>query len=194
VSESYYGYSISVTELIWYFGLYFYSISAYGYSETDFDFFPEEYLRWGIAALILFIFAFILMIVSASKESRENDHKIAAATGIVGGILAFIGLGVYYGGLRDEFPGFWSVGDPSVGFYLPIVGGILGVIGGIMAGYAYSQEQAGVVSKYHPQPAEQPTTVTQVTDQSQKEALNYCPNCGAELVGPYCRECGTKAY
>jgi hypothetical protein len=193
VSESYYGYSISVTELIWYFGLYFYSISAGGYSDTDFDFIDaEEYMSWGIAALILFIVAFILMIVASNKERRENDHKITAATGLVGGVLAFVGLGVYYGGLREEIPGWWSIGDPSVGFYLPIIGGILAVISGIMAGYAYSQEQAGVVSKYQPQPAEQPTTVTQVTDQSQELGQNFCPNCGAELVGPFCRECGTK--
>ncbi|MFX0042958.1 MAG: zinc ribbon domain-containing protein [Candidatus Hodarchaeota archaeon] len=195
VSESYYGYTFRATELIWYFGLYFYSYSFYGYSDTDFDIIDtEEYMSCGITALILLIAAFILMIVAASKENRENDHKIATVTGLVGGVLAFISLGIYYVGLEQEFPGFWSVGDPSVGFYLPIIGGILGVVGGSMAGYAYSQEQAGVVPKYQPQPVEQPTTVTQVTDQSQKEGLNFCPNCGAELVGPFCRECGTKAY
>ena len=184
----------SLTELIWYFGLYFYTFSGGGDSVSDTDFIDsEEYLTWGIAAIVLFIFAFILMVAAASKEKRENDHKITAATGLLGGILAFIGLAVYYFGLKEEFPGWWSAWDPSIGFYLPIIGGILGILGGIGAGYAYSQERGGIISAYQPQPLDQPTTGVQVVDQSQQEKPMFCKKCGTKLVGDFCQECGAKA-
>jgi len=181
-------------ELIWYFGFYFATISGGGDSDSHTDFIDsEEYLTWGIAAIVLFIFAFILMVAAASKEKRENNHKITAATGLLGGILAFIGLAVYYGGLKEEIPGWWSIADPSVGFYLPIISGILGVSGGIMAGYAYSQEREGTISIYQPQPLDQPTTGAQVIDQSQQESPIFCKKCGTKLVGDFCQECGAKA-
>ena len=191
---------VSVTELMWYFGLYFISASADGDSYTDTEFIDaEEYLTWGIAAIVFFIFAFILMVAAASKESREKDHKVSAATGLLGGILAFIGLIAYYAGLDEDIPGWWSVGDPSVGFYLPIIGGILGVLSGIMAGYAYSLEREVAVPtiqpqpQLQPQPQYQPTSEVQAINQSQQEKPRFCQNCGSKLVGEYCQECGQKA-
>jgi hypothetical protein len=182
-------------ELIWYFGFYFATISN-GTSDSDTDFIDvDEYLTWGIAAIVLFIFAFILMIVAASRESRDLDHKTSAATGLLGGILALIGIAAYYFGLDEELPGWWSVGDPSVGFYLPIVGGILGVLSGIMAGYAYSQEREGAIPTIQPQPQpqDQATSEVKAIDQSQEEKPMFCQNCGTKLVGEFCQECGQKA-
>ena len=132
------------------------------------------------------------MIVAASNEKRENDHKITAATGLLGGILALIGLAVYYGGLDQDLPGWWSIADPSIGFYLPIIGGILGILSGIGAGYAYSQERGKPISGYQTQPLDQPTTGVQVVDQSQQDKPLFCKKCGTKVVGEFCQECGAK--
>jgi hypothetical protein len=180
---------------IWYFGLAFASITGGGASESDIDFIDsDEYMTWGIAAIVLFIFAFILMVAAASKSKDEN-HKISAATGLLGGILAFIGVAEYYIGLRQEIPGYWTIADPSFGVYIPIIAGFLGIIGAIAAGYAFSLESKGELREKVPY---QPTPDKMVIDKepgvtSEEEIPVFCKNCGTKLAGEFCQECGQKA-
>ncbi|MFX1427532.1 MAG: hypothetical protein ACFFBE_13840 [Promethearchaeota archaeon] len=187
---------INLTEFVWYFGLYFWSIFGSGYSEADTDFIDNSvYLTVGIIAAVLLFFAFIFMVIAANKARNETDHKISAATGLLGGILAFISIGEYYFGLKREFPTYWNIADPSFGFYLPLIGGILGTIGAVAVGYAYSLEIKGepiIKAQYTPIPDKVPME-EQVEAPGEKEKPNFCKNCGAKLLGPYCQSCGAKA-
>jgi hypothetical protein len=183
----------TLMEFIWYFGLYFGSISGGGYSETQIEFLDfSEYLTPGIATLVLLIVAFILMFTASNKARTETEYKISAASAGLGGILALAGIGVYYIGLKEEIPGWWTVGDPSFGFYLPIIGGILGIIGAVAAGYVYSLEIKGEPIQKFPIP-DKMATETQVDTSSEAEKPMFCKNCGTKLVGEYCQECGQKA-
>ena len=187
---------ITLMELMWYFGLYFGSIFGGGYSDSDIDFITsDEYLTVGIIAIVLLIFAFILMVIATKKARGETDLKISAATGLLGGILAFIAIGEYYFGLRKEFPGFWTIADPSLGFYLPIISGILCVIGAVGAGYAYSLEIKGepIQKTFHDTTPDKMAIETQDDISSQEEKPVFCKNCGTKLVGEFCQECGQKA-
>ena len=187
---------------MWFFGFWF-STSEYATQPTGWpsDFYVDPYdnklMIGGAIATVLLLIALILMVTASTTGRQGGSNKVAAGTSLFGGILAIIGPVFYYYYLDAEIAYYgtsihWVVFDQSFGYYLPIIGGIVGIIGGIAAGYAYSQERGGLVSTYQPQPVEQPTTGAQVTDQSQQEGRNFCPNCGAELVGPFCRECGTK--
>jgi hypothetical protein len=187
---------ISLMEFMWYFGLYFGSISGGGYSETHTDFITiDGVLTVGIIAIVLLIIAFILMVIAANKARYGTDNKIAAATGLIGGILALIGIAEYYFGLKQEIPGFWTIADPGFGFYLPIIGGILGIIGGVAAGYSFSLESKGELTQKIPYQPTQDKMVSdkgsEVTDQQEKPV--FCKNCGTKLVGEFCQECGQKA-
>ncbi|MFX1343674.1 MAG: hypothetical protein ACFFAI_01105 [Promethearchaeota archaeon] len=183
---------------IWYFGFWF--AAGGGDSDSGFagDFwlspYDDKYMTIGITAIVLLVLAMLLMFISANQVRYDKDKRIAAGTSLLGGILAIAGPAAYYYYLDNEFPpGYWTLFDPSIGFYLPIIAGIIGIIFAIAIGYAYTQEQGRTVSEYQPQPVQPTTTVTQVDDQSQQEKPRFCQNCGTKLVGEYCQECGQKA-
>lgn len=197
VIESFYGYH--VTFFFWYTGFFWASLTGYA-PETGFIgelYSGTNYVAYGVGAIVLLIIAFILLNVGASKSSDQRDMKIAAGTSAVGGILSFIGPAVYYFGVKQDIPGFFGIGgfDPSFAVYLPIIGGILGIIGAIMAGYAYSLEIKGEpIRKTSFQPTTDKMTIDkepEVTNQQEKPV--FCKNCGTKLKGEYCQECGQKA-
>ena len=137
------------------------------------------------------------MNVAASNSKDERDTKLAAILGSIGAILAFVGPAVYYFGVKRDIPGFFGSGgfDQSFGFFLPIIGGILGIIGAIGNGYAYSLEIKGEPIKktpYKPIP-DKMVNETQGALPSQDEKPNFCKNCGTKLLGAFCQECGAKA-
>ncbi|MFW9940284.1 MAG: hypothetical protein ACFFFT_04535 [Candidatus Thorarchaeota archaeon] len=182
---------------MWYFGYWF--AAGGGDSDSGFadDFFNPEYadkyMTIGITATVLLIIAMILMFISANQVKFDKDKRVAAGTSLIGGILSIVAPAAYYGYMDEEFSGWWVAFDTSIGFYLPIIAGIIGIIFAIAIGYAYTQEQGRTVSEYQPQPVQPTTTVTQVDDQSQQEKPRFCQNCGTKLVGEYCQECGQKA-
>lgn len=198
VFETIYGYSF--TSFFWYFGLIYASLG--GHSDilwTNDVYGPagDDYIMYGIIAMIMLFIAFIFMIFSANYAKNERDNKLAAGTSLVGGILSFIGPSVFYFGVKDAFGGgFWGYGgfDPSFAIYLPIIGGILGIIGAFASGYAYSlQIKRGPIIKapYTPIPDKVPME-EQVEAPGEIKKPNFCKNCGAKLVGPYCQSCGAK--
>ena len=174
--------------------------TPYG-TETDSvgarDFFAgdyaNKYMTIGIGTVLILISVAIFMFVSSNNAKYEKNNKVATGTSVIGTILAFVGPGVYYGYLEREFPGFWSyLFNPGIGFFLPIIAGILGIIATSFNIYAITLEskvgEERVTEKYQPPPD------TQIDFQVQQEGPKFCPNCGAKLTGPFCQECGTKAY
>ena len=188
-----------VVLVIWYFGFFFLSgggITESGFADEFFaDPYDNDYMGIGISSIVLLIIAFIAMNVAAQNAIDERNNKISAGTGLLGGVLALVGPAVYYFGLKEALEGYWTGFDPSIGVYLPIIGGILGIIGAIMAGYAFSLEskrEPVEITSYKPAPdklvMDKESEVT-----SQQESPTFCKNCGTKLVGGFCQECGQKA-
>jgi hypothetical protein len=193
---------------MWFFG-YWFTTSDYFYESSGWpnDFYVDPYgndlMTAGIGATIFLVIALILMATASATGKQGGRNNLLAGTSIFGGILAIIGPAFYYfyidSALNITYYGHstnihWYFFDQGIGFYLPIIGGIVGIIGGIAAAYAYSLERKGPISTYQPQPMKKPMTVAQVTDQSPREGYKFCPNCGAKVAGPFCYECGTKIY
>jgi len=184
---------------MWYFGFWFLSVG--GTTDAGFvdDFFispyDTQYLTIGLVALVLLIIAFGLMSAATKKVKEERDYKTAAGMSAFGGILSFIAIGAYYGYIDSEFAGFWMAFDPSFGFFLPLVGGILGIIGGIAAGYAFSLESKRELRQTQPyQPIQDKMEIDNAPEvPSGEERPSFCKNCGTKLVGEFCQECGQKA-
>lgn len=160
------------------------------------DYFPPEladkYIGLASGVIIMLIIATIMMFISSKTAKEGRDNKVAVATSAIGTVLAFLGPGIYYGYLDREFTNFWVLFDQGIGFYLPIIAGVLGIIATSFNIYAFTLEskvgEERVIEKYQPPPDKQ------VEVQVQQEGLKFCPNCGAKLTGPFCQECGTKAY
>ncbi len=182
---------------MWFFGFWS-TTSEYATQSTGWpsDFYVDPYdsrlMIGGAVATVLLFIALILMATASTTGRQGGSNKVAAGTSLFGGILAIIGPVFYYYYLDAEIAYYgvsvhWTFFDQSFGYYLPIIGGIVGIIGGIAASYAFTLESKvtpeRVIEKY------QPPTKTQVDVQRYR----FCANCGAELVGPFCRECGTKA-
>ena len=149
----------------------------------------DKYIGLASAVVIMLIIATIMMFISSKTAKEGRDNKVAIATGAIGTVLAFLGPGVYYGYLDREFS-WWVAFDQGIGFYLPIIAGVLGIIATSFNIYAFTLEpkvgEERVIEQY------QPPTDKQVAVQVQQEGLKFCPNCGAKLTGPFCQECGTK--
>jgi hypothetical protein len=184
---------------LWYFGFWFLSVGGTtdaGFIDSFYvDPYDTKYLTIGIISLVLLFIAFAVVSAASKKVREEKDYKTAGGLSAFGGILAFIAIGAYYGYLDSEFSGYWMVFDPSFGFFLPLIGGILGIIGGIAAGYAYSLESQGQLRSTQPyQPAPTKMEIDKSTeDTTIVEKPSFCKNCGTKLVGEYCQECGQKA-
>ncbi len=140
--------------------------------------------------VIIFIMA-ILMFISSRNAKDGRNNKAATVTSVIGIILAFVGPGIYYGYLDRKIINYWAVFDPGIGFYLPIIAGVLGIIATSFIIYAITLEskkgEEQVTEKYKPPPDKYVDVLVQ------QEGLKFCANCGAKLTGPFCRECGTKA-
>lgn len=185
---------------LWYFGFWFSTSSLlsppFG---TTADMFMSPYAgkynMIGSTAITLLIIALVLMFIASKKVKNERNYKGAAVMSLVGGIFAFIGPGAYYGYLDSEFSGFWLGFDQGLGFYLPIIAGILGIISAIAAGYAYSLESKGELGQTTPyKPIPDKIAINKGPEVSdQQESPIFCKNCGMKLVGEFCQECGQKA-
>lgn len=179
--------------VMWYEGPYGMETDSGGPRDFFVPEYADKYIGLASAVVIMLIIAAILMFISSKKAKYGKDNKAAIATSAIGTVLAFVGPGVYYGYLKQEFyPLFWVGFDPGIGFYLPIIAGVLGVIATSFNIYAFTLEskvgEKRVIEQYQPPPDQQ------VDVQVQQEDLKFCPNCGAKLTGPFCQECGTKAY
>lgn len=92
-----------------------------------------RYIPIGVITTALLIIALILMAISARNTKKERNFKLNAGISLLGGILAIIGPIVYYFYLDTEIPVlFWDHFLPFVGVFLPLIAGILGIIGAIM--------------------------------------------------------------
>lgn len=198
VFESIYGYSF--TSFIWYFGFIWATLG--GESESlwmseVYGSLGDDYTKYGIIAMVLIIFAFILLIVGANYAKDGRDNKLSAGTSLIGGILALVGPAVFYFGVKADFPGFWGFGgfDTSFGVYLPIIAGLLGIGGAIGSGYAFFLESKGELRQKVPyQPFSDKMEIEKGPEaNNQQERPVFCKNCGMKLVGEYCQECGQKA-
>jgi len=176
--------------VVWYEGLYGMETDSGGPRDFFLPEYADKYIGLAGAVIAMLIIAAILMFISSKKAKYGKDNKVAIATSAVGTVLAFLGPGVYYGYLQREFTNFWVVFDQGIGFYLPIIAGVLGIIATSFNIYAFTLEpkvgEERVIEQYQPPPDQQ------VDVQVQQEGLKFCPNCGAKLTGPFCQECGTK--
>lgn len=188
-----------ITFFMWYFGFWF--ISGGGDTDTGFasDFFASgydtKYMMIGGVSIVLLVIAMGAMFAASNKAHNERDYKTAAGASLAGGIFAFIGPGAYYFYIKSEFSGFWITFDPSFGVILAIIAGVLGIIGAIAAGYAFSLESKGELGQTTPY---KPTPDKMAIDKdpeltNQQEMPVFCKNCGTKLVGEFCQECGQKA-
>ena len=179
---------------LWYWGFWFLSIADITetgmINEMFVPQYADKYMTIGINAIVLLIIAMIAMFISSNQAKLEKSKQIAAGTSIFGGILALVAPIAFYYTLKEDIPSFWIVFDQSIGWYLPIVAGIIGIIGGIALEYAYIQEKGRPVATYQQQPLGLPTTGVQASDQTHQGG--FCVNCGAKLVGIFCQECGIK--
>ncbi len=105
--------------------------------------------------VIIFIMA-ILMFISSRNAKDGRNNKAATVTSVIGIILAFVGPGIYYGYLDRKIINYWAVFDPGIGFYLPIIAGVLGIIATSFIIYAITLEskkgEEQVTEKYQPPP------------------------------------------
>lgn len=183
----------SLVFFMWFIGFYWISLS--GEVETGFVdelTFGDEYMTVGIIATVLLVFACILMGVGSYYVKGERNNKLSAGTGLLGGVLAFISPAVFYYGIKEEIPSFWGADrfDPSIGIYLPIIAGILAIIGAVAAGYTFSLGSKGELRKTTPY---QPTPDKPAITKDQQESPTFCKNCGTRLTGNFCQGCGQKA-
>ena len=179
---------------VWYFS--FWILSVDGNTQTGFasDLFvnpyDNKYLMIGIISIVFLIIAMGIMSTAARNARYDKDKRATAGVGLVGGILAIAAPVAYYFYLKEEIPPvFWMVYDESFGFYLPLIGGILGILGAIAMGYAYyvetRQPTKPIIEKI---PSNEPEIPTPAIQGGKK----YCSNCGAQVFGHYCQECGQK--
>ncbi|MFX1375080.1 MAG: hypothetical protein ACFFA0_04655 [Promethearchaeota archaeon] len=197
--ESYGGYNLGFVSF--FFGFYYTWISGGGYSDSQSGFideiFGDDLLGYGIGALALLLIGAILLNVGSGKARYTEDYKISAGTGLAGGLMTLIAPAVFYFGVADSYPGFFGPGgfDPSAGVYLPIIGGILGIIGGAMAAYAVSLGAKGGFREETPyQPTQVRPEISKASEgPSQQESPVFCKHCGTKLVGEFCQECGQRA-
>jgi len=128
--------------LLWYIGFWWggdiYGGEGMGFA-SDFFLSPydDRYMTIGVITTVLLIIALILMAISAINTKNERNIKLNAGMSLLGGILAIIGPIVYYFYLDAEIPAvFWDHFLPFLGIFLPIIAGILGIIGAITVVYA----------------------------------------------------------
>ena len=106
--------------------------------------------------MVMLIIMAILMFISSKNAKEGRNNKAATVTSVIGTILAFVGPGVYYGYLDRKINNFWIVFDQGIGFYLPIIAGILGIIATSFSIYAITLEskvrEERVTENYQPPP------------------------------------------
>jgi hypothetical protein len=179
-----------ITVFLWYFGFWIMTdptADSGGASDFFADPYDNKYMTIGVTTIVILIIALILMISAANSLKADKNKGVSAGLGIFGGILAIVGPAAYYSYLKDEFSGFWIAFDESFGFYFPIIGGIIGILGAIAAGYAYSLDRKGPAK-----PMAGTVPSGEIPPQAAISGKKYCSNCGAEVHGPFCQECGQK--
>lgn len=125
----------TLISFVWYWGFLY--MSTGGSTITGMIPFPE-YGRIGIITIVLLIIAMIVMFISTKYKERK---LIAAGVSLVGGILALIGPIIFYFYIQSNIIGYWLSFTPSIGFWIPIVAGIIGILGAIAFGIAYMKER-----------------------------------------------------
>ena len=98
----------------------------------------SEYGRIGIITIVLLIIAMIAMFISTKYKERKLTAAVAS---LVGGILALIGPIIFYFYIQANIIGYWLAFTPSIGFWIPIVAGIIGILGAIAFGIAHMKER-----------------------------------------------------
>lgn len=120
--------------LLWHIGI-LWGGDVYG-GETIGFIDDDRYMPIGVATTVLLIIALILMAISAFNTKNEKKLKLNAGISLFGSVLAIISPIVYYYYLEAEIPAlFWNDFVPIIGVFLPIIAGILGIIGAILVGY-----------------------------------------------------------
>ena len=87
----------------------------------------------GILALILIILAMAILIIGGLLAFLgKMKGKIAGALILIGGLLALLAPIIWAVGITADTPTFFQNIPIAMGFFLPIIGGILGMAAGIV--------------------------------------------------------------
>ena len=97
-------------------------------------FVAEEMVTLGMISFVLILLAMILMIVAALAVLKEKlGGKIVGLVLIIAGVLALVAPILYYVGITSDTADFFELFPIQIGFILPILGGIIGILAGLVA-------------------------------------------------------------
>ncbi|MFX0106395.1 MAG: hypothetical protein ACFE75_13030, partial [Candidatus Hodarchaeota archaeon] len=104
----------------------------------------DKYMTIGITVIVLSILAMIAMFIATNQAQYKKRKPLAAGMSLIGGIIALIAPIAYYFYIQEirvfAIFRFWDAFDQSFGFYIPIVAGIIGILGAVAFVYAYIRE------------------------------------------------------
>jgi len=202
--------SFGIQEHYWMWGLSYQSIPGY-MSRLIFiplqepsQFMLPVFLIGIIPAILIFICSIKFVAsgnaVRRGRRSIKNLENLWIGLGIMlilAAIIYMIGIDItitnylkyqleQFYGFIPQIPSFWSVYSPGFALIASFIGGALAIISGVVSKMIKPREEPirnGELKKF----------ITKLPVESIEGQVNYCPECGQELLykkGKFCVKCG----